>query len=132
MRTSRIPVLAAVAAGGALGSLARWGLAAVLPHAGSGWPWSTLIVNVTGSLLLGVLLVVVDRRPAHRLAYPFLGVGVLGGWTTFSTMMTDVAGLVAAQAVGRAGAYLLVSLVTGLLATAAGLLLARRLLGPRP
>ena len=44
------------AAGGALGSLARWGLAAVLPHAGSGWPWSTLIVNVTGSLLLGVLL----------------------------------------------------------------------------
>ena len=131
MSSSRIPVLAVVAAGGALGSLARWGLAAVLPHSGPGWPWSTLIVNLTGSLLLGVLIVVVDRRPAHRLLYPFLGVGVLGGWTTFSTMMTDVAGLVAAQAVARAGAYLLVSLVGGLLATGFGIVLTRRLLGPR-
>lgn len=131
MSSSRIPVLAVVAAGGALGSLARWGLAVGLPHSGPGWPWSTLIVNLTGSLLLGVLIVVVDRRPAHRLLYPFLGVGVLGGWTTFSTMMTDVAGLVAAQAVARAGAYLLVSLVGGLLATGFGIVLTRRLLGPR-
>ncbi|OYN99548.1 fluoride efflux transporter FluC [Enemella evansiae] len=130
MSSSRIPVLAVVAAGGALGSLARWGLAVALPHLGPGWPWSTLIVNLTGSLLLGVLIVVVDRRPAHRLLYPFLGVGVLGGWTTFSTMMTDVAGLVAAQAVARAGAYLLVSLVGGLLATGFGIVLTRRLLGP--
>ncbi len=130
MSSSRIPVLAVVAAGGALGSLARWGLAVALPHSGPGWPWSTLIVNLTGSLLLGILIVVVDRRPAHRLLYPFLGVGVLGGWTTFSTMMTDVAGLVAAQAVARAGAYLLVSLVGGLLATGFGIVLTRRLLGP--
>lgn len=124
------PVLAAVAAGGALGSLGRWGLASLLPHPGAGWPWATLLVNLSGSAVLGVLLVLVELRRPHRLLHPFLAVGVLGGWTTFSTLTAEVLGLVSAGALARAGAYLLVSVGVGLLAAGAGMYAARRLLGP--
>lgn len=66
-----------VALGGALGSLARYGLAVASPGLGM-----TLAVNVTGSFALGLL---VGLRPHGRWSRPFLGTGVIGGFTTFST-----------------------------------------------
>ncbi|MDF3049128.1 MAG: hypothetical protein K0R87_766 [Pseudonocardia sp.] len=61
-----------------------------MPHAADGWPWSTLLVNISGCLLIGVLMVLVTERfRAHPLARPLLGIGVLGGYTTFSTYAVD-------------------------------------------
>ncbi len=69
-------VLAAL--GGALGALARWGVATALPRSPAGWPWATLLVNLTGCLLLGVLLAVLaGRSPEPAWARPFLAVGAL-------------------------------------------------------
>jgi CrcB protein len=99
------PVLAAVAAGGVLGALARYGLAELVPHRPGEWPWATWVTNVSGCLLIGVLMVLVTEVwPDRRYLRPFLGVGVLGGYTTFSTAMVDVRQQVEA---GRAGVALL-------------------------
>ncbi|OYO25084.1 chromosome condensation protein CrcB [Enemella dayhoffiae] len=126
VRSHQRHVLPAVAVGGALGSLARWGVALALPHPGEQWPWATLLVNVTGSFLLGALVVLVEVRRLHPLARPLLGAGVLGGWTTFSAWMGDAVALAAAGALVPAGAYLLVTLVLGLGAAGLGMAIARR------
>jgi CrcB protein len=113
----RRDVLLAVAAGGAVGGLARWGLAEALPHARDEFPWSTLLTNVAGCFALGVLMVVVvERLPSSRLVRPFLGTGLLGGFTTFSTYAVDTRDLLAAGRPALAAAYLLATLVLGLLA----------------
>jgi CrcB protein len=122
----RWDVLLVIAVGGALGSVSRWGVAAALPHDPARLPWSTWLVNVTGGLLLGALMVlVVDVWPPRRYVRPFLGVGVLGGYTTFSTYMLDVRTLLSHGEVASAFGYLLGTLLAGLLAVWAGLLLAR-------
>lgn len=85
------PFVAVVAAGGALGATARYAASLWWPDRHGGFPWTTFWVNVTGCALMGVLMVVVTevvRRP-HRLLRPFLGTGVLGGYTTFSTYGVD-------------------------------------------
>lgn len=88
-------MLAAVAAGGVLGAEARAGVAALLPTPSGGFPVGTLLVNVSGCLLIGVLLVlVVEAGRGHPLARPFLGVGVLGGYTTFSGYAVDAQRLI--------------------------------------
>ncbi len=120
-------VLAAVAAGGALGSTGRWLVSVTVPAVG-GFPWPTFLVNVTGALLIGVLMVVVtDVVTGRPLLRPFLGVGFLGGWTTFSTYAVELRDLLATGAVGLAVLYLVGSLVVGLLATWLGLAGTRRL-----
>jgi fluoride exporter len=117
-------LLAAV--GGALGALARWGLTEVIPSSG-GWPWATLLVNLTGCLLLGALLGVLGRRlPEPAWAKPFLGVGVLGGYTTFSAFAVEVVELVDGGSPGLAAGYLLLSTLGGIAAVAAGAVLARQ------
>lgn len=88
------PVLAVISLGGAAGSLARYAASRMWPVADGGFPWATLWVNVLGCALIGVLMAVVSEggrggRPAHPLVRPFLGVGVLGGFTTFSTYALD-------------------------------------------
>ncbi len=115
------------AAGGALGALGRWGVAEVLPSRDGGWPWATLLVNLTGCLLIGVLLgVLAGRTPEPAWARPFLAVGVLGGYTTYSAFAVEVVGLTDAGAVATAVGYLLVSVLGGVLAVAAGLRAVRR------
>ena len=117
-------VLAAI--GGALGALARWGVAEALPARDGGWPWATLLVNLTGCLLMGVLLgTLAAREPEPAWARPFLGVGVLGGYTTYSAFAVDVVGLADAGAVAGAAGYVLASLLGGVLAVAAGARLVR-------
>jgi CrcB protein len=128
-----LPYVAA-ALGGALGALARWGVSEGLPHSSGGWPWSTLLVNLTGCLLIGLLVATVfTRYPAHRWLRPFLGTGVLGGYTTFSTFAVDGVRLADAGAWLPAVGYVLVSVVGGVLAAAVGVRLGRALLTrPRP
>ncbi|MQA33513.1 fluoride efflux transporter CrcB [Modestobacter roseus] len=118
------------ALGGALGALARWALAEALPTPAAGWPWATLLVNLAGCLLLGLLLAVLfPRHPDSRWLRPFLGTGVLGGFTTFSTFAVETVRLVDAGAAATAAGYVAASVLGGLLAAVAGVRLAR---GARP
>lgn len=115
-----------VALGGALGALARWAVGAALPSSPAGWPWATLLVNLTGCLLIGVLLVVlVERFPGSPWLRPLLATGVLGGYTTYSTFAVDVVLLAEAGAWATATGYVVASVLGGLLAVVAGLLLGR-------
>jgi CrcB protein len=119
-------VLLVIAAGGALGGAARWGLLVAVPPTAAGLPWATWLANVTGAFGLGLLMVLVlDVWPPSRYVRPFLGVGVLGGYTTYSTYMLDVRTLLAQGEVPRAFGYLVGTLVTGLLAVWLGVLAAR-------
>jgi CrcB protein len=127
---SRRRVLIAISVGGATGALARSAVAEALPHDPGRFPWSTFCANVAGCFLIGVLMVVVVERWSHRpLARPFLGTGVLGGFTTFSTYAVDTRGLLAAGQPALAASYLVGTLVVGLLAVVVGLRLTGRVLG---
>ncbi|WP_433341954.1 FluC/FEX family fluoride channel [Micromonospora sp. CA-111912] len=116
LRAHPAAVLGVIAAGGVLGALARAGLQAALPHRPPGFPWATFAVNVTGCLLIGALMAIVAAGRTRPLTRPFLGVGVLGGFTTFSTYAVDVRLAVAAGAAGTALAYLVATLVGALVA----------------
>lgn len=120
-------VLASVAAGGALGTAARYGLETAFPTDLAHFPWTTLWINLAGCLLLGVVLYIVFERrlPSPRLR-PFLAIGVLGGFTTFSTFAVEVAQRAPDHA-RIAVAYLAVSLVGGPLAVLAGSAAVRRI-----
>ncbi len=121
-------VLAAL--GGALGALARWGVAQALPRDDGGWPWATLLVNLSGCLLMGVLLgVLAGREPEPAWVRPLLGVGVLGGYTTYSAFAVEVVQLVESGAGSVAGAYVVASVLGGIAAVAGGTLAARTALG---
>lgn len=122
------PVLVgSVAAGGALGSLARYGLSHALPTRG-GWPLGTLAENVLGAFLLGLLLQLLLRRGhetrRRRWLRLTLGTGVLGGFTTYSAFAFELRGLLAAGRVGIAAAYATASVAGGTLACVAGVALA--------
>jgi len=106
-------VLAVVAGGGALGAAARYGIGVAWPHEAGGFPWATLAVNVAGCVAIGLLARV---APAHRLAWPFLGTGVLGGFTTFSTYAVDAWILADAGRPLAAVAYVVGTLVAALAA----------------
>ncbi|MFC4000940.1 fluoride efflux transporter FluC [Prauserella oleivorans] len=120
--THRWDVLLAVAMGGALGSLARYGLGLALPHPPGGLAVATLLGNVLGCLALGALMTALARTTdPPRLLRPFLGVGVLGGFTTFSTYVLDA---VEAARLGHAGiavVYAVGSVVASLVAVAVGM-----------
>jgi CrcB protein len=125
-------VLAAISLGGAAGALARYGLGVAFPPGRTGFPWATFGINVVGSLLIGILMVlVVEVFEAHPLVRPFLGVGILGGFTTFSTYVVDAQRLVNAGAAGTALAYLAATLVAALAAVYLGLTVTRAAVGRR-
>jgi fluoride exporter len=125
-------LLAAVAVGGVLGAETRYAVGRLLDTPIGGWPWDTWLVNVTGSFLLGVLMAVLATVPRpHRLVRPFLGVGVRGGFTTFSTAMVGVPDLLGAGRPALALAYLAGTAVSALLATALGTWLVRAVRGGR-
>src|SRR4051812_151660 len=93
-----VEVLGAIAAGGVIGAEARYGLDC---RCRTRLPWATFLISAFGSLLIGVLMVViVELLDAHRLVRPFLGVGVLGGFTTFSTYAVDALLLTDARRAG--------------------------------
>jgi CrcB protein len=117
--------LAAVAVGGGLGSIARYGLSSAFP-AGRGFPWAIFGINVSGCFLLGLLMIyLLEVWPPRRLLRPFLAVGLLGGYTTFSTYAAGVMTLITGHALALADAYALSSIVAALVAVWAGMKTAR-------
>jgi fluoride exporter len=127
---SRAPVevVVAVSVGGALGAVARYGLTVAVPTPPDQWPWATFVTNVTGCLAIGALMVIVVELTApHRLVRPFLGPGLLGGFTTFSTYALETRTLVADGHPVMAAGYVVASLALGLLAVWLGARLARGL-----
>ena len=105
-------IVAVVAVGGVIGAESRHGVDLAIPHADGGFPWSTLVVNASGCLLIGTLLAVLAGITVARpLVRPFLAVGVLGGYTTFSGFAVDVERLVRLDQLATATAYLLATLL---------------------
>lgn len=111
--------LVLVAVGGAFGATVRWAVVEATRDAGS-FPWWTLLVNVAGCLVLGLL------RRARRSTMLLCGIGFCGGLTTFSTFSLEVALLLDDERLGTATGYLAFSLVLGLASYAVG----RRLVPP--
>lgn len=125
-------LLAAIAAGGVLGSLGRYAVGLALPHSPAAFPWGTFLVNVTGSAAMGVLVVwVLSMDRPHPWLRPFLGVGVLGGWTTFSTYAVEGRDLFASDRGWLGLVYVLGSLTVGLAAVGVGVTAGERLFGRR-
>jgi CrcB protein len=119
-------VLAVISAGGVLGALARYGAGLLCPPSAAGFPWGIFAVNVSGCLLIGVLMALVTHVwPGRRLLRPFLGTGVLGGFTTFSGYTVDIVRLIDAGAAGVAVAYLLGTLLAALPAVYGGTVVTR-------
>ncbi len=121
-------ILIQVALGGAIGAVCRYltGVLAVRVM-GHGFPWGTLAVNVVGSFLMGVLVVVLAKKGGNHLA-PLLMTGMLGGFTTFSAFSLDAVTLFERGQVATAGLYVLTSVLLSILALVLGLLLARGVL----
>jgi CrcB protein len=114
-------LLAVIAAGGVVGSEARYTLTLELPDAARGVPWTTFAVNVLGCLAIGALMAGVRRWGARRpLLRPFAGVGVLGGFTTFSAYAVGVDRLLASGRPLPAIAYLVLTPVAAVAAAVLG------------
>jgi fluoride exporter len=118
--------VAAVAAGGALGAAARWAIGVAWPSHPAGFPWATFATNVAGCAALGMLVALLDElTDPHRLLRPFLGTGVLGGFTTFSAYAMQARDLAAEGRVGTAAAYVAGTLVAALSAVWLGIVTGR-------
>lgn len=127
------PVVAVVALGGGLGGAARYGLSQLLPTRTGQFPWGTFTENVLGCLTIGVLMVlIIEVWSPHRLVRPFLGVGFLGGFTTFSTYAVEFRGLLDSEAAVTAFVYLAATLLSALLAVLVGVTLARSVFLRKP
>ena len=123
--------LAAIGIGGALGTLARYGVERAVVPAADGFPWATLTVNVVGSFVLGaVVTLVVERWPRDRYLRPLAAVGFCGGFTTFSTLAVEVDQRVQHGHAGLAAVYLVATMMAGLAAAFAGITLVRGRLLP--
>ena len=113
MRVVRIQV--AIFAGGVVGALARAGLAQAMHWDGRGWPWSTFLVNVAGTLLLGYFATRLQERLApSTYRRPLVGTGFCGALTTFSTFQVELIKLARAGATATAASYAVASLALGL------------------
>jgi CrcB protein len=118
-----------VAAGGALGAVARYGLGRWLPT--TGWPWPTLTANVVGGLLMGLLTGWLAFRGGAQgeTLRLFAAVGVLGGFTTFSAFSLETALMIERREFAMASGYVAVSVAASVIALFLGLMLARRAFG---
>jgi len=120
-------VLLAIAIGGALGSLARYAVASLVQSASwPGFPWGIFVVNISGGFIMGVIVELgalkLNFTPELR---AFLTVGVLGGYTTFSTFSLDSALLIERGAYASAAAYMAGSALLSVAALFAGLWIVR-------
>lgn len=119
--------------GGALGSMARYGvgLAAARLSPGAAWPWGTLSVNVIGGLLMGLLVGWMGLRAGagQESLRLFAAVGLLGGFTTFSAFSLETVLMIERREHGLAAAYVLLSVALAVAALFAGLMLACRAFG---
>jgi fluoride exporter len=118
--------LVAIYAGGVTGALLRVGLAQAAPVGAGGWPWATFAVNMVGALLLGYFFALFRDHPEESLHHPFLGTGICGTLTTFSTLQLELFELVDADRLGLAAGYCAATLLLGYLCIRAGIGAERR------
>lgn len=119
--------LAAVFAGGALGTLARAGLELLAPADPGRWPWPTFVANIVGAFMLGYFTTrLLERLPVSSYRRPLLGTGVCGGLTTFSTMQVETVRMLEHQHYGLAAGYTAASIAAGLLAMYVATAMVRR------
>jgi fluoride exporter len=119
--------LAAIAAGGAIGAMARVALIQTSAGAAPGWPWVTFSVNVLGAFLLGYFVTrLQERLPLSAYRRPLLGTGFCGAFTTFSTMQVELITMVDAHRIGLAAAYAAASITLGYVSVHLGTAFARR------
>lgn len=128
-RTLSASVLAAIAAGGTVGTGARHGVALLLPvPSTTAFPWPTFWTNTAGSFLLGLILpLLLERLPAARHLRLFLATGLLGSFSTFSTFALEIDLLARGGRPGLAAAYALTTVAAGLGAVSIGIAAARTL-----
>jgi len=106
--------VAAVFAGGALGTLARAALAEAYPHSATAWPWPTFAVNIVAAFLLGYFITrLQERLPLSSYRRPLLGTGLCGGLSTFSTMQLEIVKMLDAHAWALAVGYTGASVAAG-------------------
>ena len=106
--------LAAIFAGGFVGTVARAALADALPHDPGAWPWATFAANVAGAFLLGYFTTrLQERLPLSSYPRPLLGTGFCGALTTFSTMQLELIAMLDEDRVGLALAYAAASIAAG-------------------
>lgn len=130
MTRRRLDVLVAIALGGAIGGVARYSVSLALPTRPNHFPWDTFLINVSGSLVLGLLVVLLaERFPPSRYARPFIGTGIIGAYTTFSTFGVETDLLIRGGHLGIAAAYALGTLAGGLIAAWIGVVAGRELAG---
>jgi fluoride exporter len=121
--------LAAIFAGGFIGAVARAELGEALASGGPAWPWATFAANVLGAFLLGYFATrLQERLPLSAYRRPFLGTGICGALTTFSTMQIELLRMLDAGRVGLALGYAVASLVVGFAALVVATNLVRRTL----
>ena len=119
--------LVAVFAGGALGTVARAELAEALPFTAGRWPWATFAVNIVGAFMLGYFTTrLQERLPLSSYRRPFLGTGICGGLTTFSTMQVELLRMLDQRDVALAAGYALASVAAGFVAVTIATNLVRR------
>jgi len=119
--------VAAIFAGGALGTLTRAALAQAFPHAATAWPWPTFGVNVVAAFLLGYFVTrLQERLPLSSYRRPLLGTGICGGLSTFSTMQVEILRMLSAHAYGLAAGYAAASIAAGYAAIHLSTALVRR------
>jgi fluoride exporter len=116
-RTHDPVIMGVIAVGGAIGATARYLISLGWPTPAGGFPFGTLVINIVGCGLIGILMVLVtDVLTQQRLIRPFVGTGVLGGFTTFSTYAVDIEQLISGGHAGTALLYLAATVVGALLA----------------
>ena len=119
--------IAAIFAGGALGTLARAALAQAFPHAATAWPWPTFTVNVVAAFALGYFVTrLTERLPLSSYRRPLLGTGICGGLSTFSTMQVEILEMISAHAWTLAIGYAAASIAAGYAAIALATAVVRR------
>jgi fluoride exporter len=119
--------IAAIFAGGAVGTLVRAGLAEAFPHPAAAWPWPTFAVNVAAAFALGYFVTrLTERLPLSSYRRPLLGTGLCGGLSTFSTMQVEILKMLGAHAWGLAAGYTAASAGVGYAAVHLATALVRR------
>jgi fluoride exporter len=115
-----------VMSGGAIGAGLRYGLSRAMPYAGDGWPWATFVANMLGGLAMGVLAAWIWRSDnSAEPLWLFAGVGILGGFTTFSAFSLEIVRMIERGQALLAGCYAIASVLLAAGALFTGMIAAK-------
>lgn len=126
---AQLVILIALGCGGVVGAVARYAVSLAIPISSGHFPWNTFVINVSGSALLGFLLILlIEKFPRGRLVRPFIGTGVIGAYTTFSTFEVDALLLFRGHDLLTGVLYMVASVLAGLVALWLGIYAARKVI----